>query len=90
MEIRIVVPEAASTSALAERLTAAFGSDRISLPADRQEVDVRVVGSTDRAVLGVLDTVDRWLDEMAAGSAEMWLGERSYRIDRWAPVEGWQ
>ena len=90
MEIRIVVPEAASTSALAERLTAAFGSDRISLPADPQEVDVRVVGSTDRAVLGVLVTVDRWLDETAAGSAEIGLGGRSYRIDRWAPVEAWQ
>ena len=90
MEMRIVVPETASTSVLAERLTAAFGPERISLLNDRREVDVRVEGPSDRAVLRVLDTVDRWLDEMAAGSAEMWLGERSYRIARWAPVETWQ
>ena len=90
MEIRILVPAASSTSALAERLTAAFGSERISLPAGPREVDVRVVGSTDRAVLGVIDTVDRWLDQTAAGSAELWLGEHSYRISRPAPVEARQ
>jgi hypothetical protein len=90
MEMRIVVPDAASTSALAERLTAAFGPERISLLDDRREVDVRVEGTSDHTVLRVLDTVERWLDEMAAGSAEMWLGENSYRIARWAPVETWQ
>jgi hypothetical protein len=91
MEMRIVVPEAVSTSVLAERLTAAFGPERISLLNDRREVDVRVEGASDHAVLRVLDTVDRWLDEMAGGWAEMWLGERSYRmIARWAPVETWQ
>jgi hypothetical protein len=35
---------------------------------------------------GVLDTVDRWLDHASSTSAEMWLGERSYTIERWAPA----
>jgi hypothetical protein len=67
-----------------------FGTERISLLDDRREVDVRVEGESDHAVLRVLETVEWWLDEMAAGSAEMWLGEHSYRIARWAPVESWQ
>jgi hypothetical protein len=90
MEMRIVVPDAASTSVLAERLAVVFGSERISLLDELREVDVRVESPSDHAVLRVLDTVERWLDDMAAGSAEMWLGENSYRIARWAPVETWQ
>jgi hypothetical protein len=88
--MRIVVPEATSTSVLAERLSATFGPERILVWDELREVDVRVEGTSDHAVLRVLDTVERWLDEMAAGSAEMWLGEHSYRIARWAPVETWQ
>jgi hypothetical protein len=42
MELRIVVQEAESTSVLADRLTAAFSPERISLLADRKQVDVRV------------------------------------------------
>jgi hypothetical protein len=42
MEMRIVVPDAATASALAERLTLVLGAERISFPRDRQEVDVRV------------------------------------------------
>ena len=87
MEMRIVVTDGAP--ALAGRLAKAFGVDRISMLGDR-EVDVRVEGDADRTVLGVLDTVDSWLDEAAVGSAEMWLGENSYRVARWAPVEAWQ
>ncbi len=90
MEMRIVVPEAASTTVLAERLAVVFGSERISLLDELREVDVRVESPSGHAVLRVLDTVERWLDDMAAGSAEMWLGENSYRIARWAPVETWQ
>jgi hypothetical protein len=90
MEMRIVVPETASTSVLAERLAVVFGPERISLLDELREVDVRVESPSDHAVLRVLDTVERWLDDMAAGSAEMWLGEHSYRIARWAPVETWQ
>ncbi len=90
MEMRIVVPVSGSSAALAERLGVVFGTERISLAGDRREVDVRVESESDHAALRVLETVERWLDDTAAGSAEMWLGEHSYRIARWAPVESWQ
>jgi hypothetical protein len=91
MEMRIVVSEVEGTSVLAERLAAAFSPEPISLLSERQQVAVRVESAADHAVLRILETVDRWLDEMAGGSAEMWLGERSYRMNaRWAPVETWQ
>jgi hypothetical protein len=90
MEMRILVPEAASTSTLAERLSVVVGAERISLLDDRGEVGVRVEGASDRAVLRVIDTVERWLEERAAGSAELWLGEHSYRLARSAPVETWR
>jgi hypothetical protein len=87
MEMRIVVPDAGSASALAERLSATLSTACISLWDDRPEVEVRVEAESDRIVLGVLETVDRWLDPAGSGSAEMWLGENSYRVARWAPVE---
>ena len=89
MEMRIVVPEGASTSVLAERLTAVFGSERISRFDERREVDVRVEDESDHAVLRVYDAVERWLDHAGIASAEMWLGEHSYRLARWAPGGNW-
>jgi hypothetical protein len=59
MEMRIVVPEATSTSVLAERLSATFGPERILVWDELREVDVRVEGTSDHAVLRVLDTVER-------------------------------
>ena len=90
MEMRIVVPDAASAGALAERLTLVVGAERISLLGDRQEVDVRVEHDSDRAIVYVLDAVERWLEHTSVGSAEMWLGGHSYRFARWVPVETWQ
>lgn len=90
MEMRIVVPDATSASALAEGLTVAFGADRISRWADLPEVGVRCGRHADRAVLRVLDVVEGWLDQAGAGFADMQLGKRSYRIARFAPVESWQ
>jgi hypothetical protein len=89
MEMRIVVPETASASALAERLTLVVGAERISLLGDHHEVDVRVEHASDRAIL-LLDAVDRWLEQASVGSAEMWLGDHSYRLARWVAVETWQ
>jgi hypothetical protein len=77
MKMRIVVPDATSENGLADRPSIAFGAERISLRGDHREVDVRVERGSDRAVLRVLDAVDRCLDQPGVGSAEMRLGERS-------------
>lgn len=90
MEMRIVVPDATSVSTLAERLEVAFGSERISVRDESREVEVRVEGALDRSVLHVLDAVERWHDKAGVASVEMWLGERSYTLARWVPVETWQ
>lgn len=85
MEMRIVVPDTESVSALSEQLMVAFGSERISVQGTSREVDVRVEGESDRSVLEVVYMVERWLDEAKVAFAEMWLGEHSYRLARWVP-----
>jgi len=90
MEMRIVVPGAGSVHALADQLVTSFGSDRVSHRADRPEVAVRVAGESDRTVLGVLDTAERWLDHTGLAAAEMWLGGNSYRLARSVPIDVWQ
>ena len=89
MELRIVVPDATSATALADRLIVAFGSEHVSLRDGRREVDVRIDREPDSAILRALEAVERWLDQARVGSVEMWLGERSYRFARWAPTEIW-
>jgi hypothetical protein len=90
MQMRIVVADAGSAASLADRLTAGFGAERVSLWGDRREVDVRVERELDRAILGVLDAVVQWLDHVGFGFAEMWLGKRSYTVATGAPVETWR
>jgi hypothetical protein len=90
VEMRIVLGDVGSASALAEQLTVAFSSGRVTLSGDRPEVGLWVEGDSDRFVLRVLDAVDRWLELGGLRSVEMWLGENSFRVARWAPVEVWQ
>ncbi len=87
MEIRIVVPDTASAYALAERLIAAFGSEHISLRGDRGEVDVQIDREPEPGLVRVLDTVERWFDQARVGTVELWLGERSYKLAHWVPLE---
>lgn len=88
MEMRIVVPAGGSVSSLAKRLASTYGIERISHGGDRSEVGVQVAGEGDRAVIAVLESVERWLDQVGLPSAEMWLGEHVYRLARWAPETG--
>jgi hypothetical protein len=89
MEMRIVVPDAASASVLAHRLGVAVGSDRITLRGERPEIDVLIDREPDSAILRVLDAVERWLDQSRVGPVEMWLGDRSYTFARCAVAETW-
>jgi len=86
MEIRIAVPDASGAAALADRLVTSFGTDCVSLRGDRPEVKIRVAGEPDRTVLSVIDAVERWLDHTGFASAQMWLGQHSYRLARSVPL----
>jgi hypothetical protein len=85
VEIRIVVPAAGSASALADRLSTTYGTERISFFSDRAEIAVRVASESDGAVIGIVESVERWLDHAGLASAEMWLGEHLYRLACWVP-----
>ncbi len=89
MEMRILVPDAASASSLAERLVVACGTDHITLRGERPQVDVLIDREPDPAIVRVVDTVERWLEQTRVGTVELWLGEHSYRLARASPVESW-
>jgi hypothetical protein len=86
MEMRIVVADDANASALALRLAVVFGGERVTLADDHHEVDLDIERGSDRTILRVLDAVERWLDGAATASAELWLGEHSYRLLKRAPI----
>jgi hypothetical protein len=89
MEMRVVVQDATSVTSLAEELSVALGSDRISIQRDRAEVDVRVERTSDWRIPRVLNTVEHWRDRAGVESVEMWLGERSCVLGRQWLVETW-
>jgi hypothetical protein len=87
MEMRIVVPDASSAAALAERLATVFGAERISLRGLREEVDVVVDSEPSAALSSVVDTVVRWFEQARVATVELWLEKRSYQLSRWLPVD---
>ena len=89
MVMRIVVPDAAGATSLAERLTVAFGSERISFEGERRAVDVLIDGEPDPAIVRVVEAVEHWFHQARVGTVEMWLGQRSYRLAKWVARETW-
>jgi hypothetical protein len=87
MEMRIVLPDASSAAALAQRLSLALGIDHIRLGDLPGEVDVVIDAEPRVGIAGVVGAVVRWFDDARVGVVELWLGERSYRLARWVPVE---
>ena len=85
MEIRILVPDAASGTALAERLTTAFGPDHVSLRQESHEVDVLI--DREPAIVRVVDAVARWFEQARVASVELRLGQRSYKLAQWVRVD---
>jgi hypothetical protein len=61
------------------RLATLFGRSSISLDRSRNEVRVKSEWES-RAVMGVLEVVEAWLDEEGAESATLSMGDRSYTL----------
>jgi hypothetical protein len=86
MEMRIVLPDATSATALAQ-LSHELGSDSIRLRDRPGEVDILIEPEPPAGVAGVIGAVVRWFDHARVATVELWLGDHSYRLARWVPVE---
>jgi hypothetical protein len=78
VEIRVSV-DGTRASRLMGRLATLFGRSSISLDRSRNEVRVKSEWES-RAVMGVLEVVEAWLDEEGAESATLSMGDRSYTL----------
>ena len=87
MEIRILVPDAASGTSLAERLATTFGPDHVSLREQSREVDVLIDREPEPAIVRVVDAVARWFEQARVASVELRLGQRSYKLAQWVRVD---
>jgi hypothetical protein len=79
VEIRVAVTDAAEAHGLLQRLAALFGRSSVSLDGRRSEVRVRSEWES-RSVVEVIDVVQSWLAADGVASAELSVGDRSYRM----------
>jgi hypothetical protein len=86
MVMRVVVADARNATMLARRSAVDFGAERVRLWRDRPEVEVELMQSADRALLRLPEAVERWLDGAAVAFAELWVGGRSNKLARRAPI----
>jgi hypothetical protein len=77
VEIRVAVDEGSGVHGLMRRLAALFGRSAISFDRSRNEVRVESEWES-RAIVGVLDAVEAWIDEEGETGATLSIGENSY------------
>lgn len=78
MDVRIVAAAPVSPARLVVRLAEAFGAERIAITADG--VRLSAPSAAGRVLVQVMDAVESWLAEVSAPAAEVWFGERRYRL----------
>jgi hypothetical protein len=87
VEIRVAVDDGTGVPGLMRRLAWLF--DRSSISFDRSRNEVRVESEWEsRAVVGVVDAVEAWLEEADLDSATLTMGNRSYTLAASTPLAG--
>jgi hypothetical protein len=81
MVIRVAAQDVESAKRLVVGLVGLFGGECVSLRADG-EVQLQPYEESNRALAQTLDAVEHWLEETRIGSADVWVDERPYRVDR--------
>jgi len=79
VEIRVAVDEGAGVHGLMRRLAALFGRAAVSFDGSRNEVRVESEWES-RAIVGVIDAVEAWVDEQGGTGATLSIGENSYLV----------
>jgi hypothetical protein len=85
VEIRVSVDTATRALGLMQRLKRRFDGPSISFDRSRNEVRVKSEWES-RAVVGVVEVVEAWLEEDGAASATLSLGGRSYTLVKSTPL----
>jgi hypothetical protein len=81
MVIRVAVRDVESAKRLVVGLAGLFGGECVSLRADG-EVQLQPHEESNRALAQTLDALEDWLEETRIASADFWVDERPYRVDR--------
>jgi hypothetical protein len=79
--IRVAAQDVESAKRLVVSLVGLFGGECVSLRADG-EIRLQPDEESNRALAQTLDAVEHWLEETRIGSADVWVDERPYRVDR--------
>jgi hypothetical protein len=85
VEIRVAVEDGVRVPMLVRRLARFFDRSSISFDGSRNEVRVESEWES-RAVRGVVEVVQAWLEEDGAESATLSIGDRSYTLLTPTPI----
>jgi hypothetical protein len=80
VEIRVTVDDDMSVHGLMRRLAALFGRSAISFDHSHNEVRVESEWES-RALVGVIEAVEAWVDEVGGKGARLSIGEHSYYLE---------
>jgi len=81
MQIRVAVADSGTAKRLAQELASLFGATRFSSGADG-EIQVELRGEKHDALHKTLSAIERWLEDTAVGSTTVWVGDKSYVVER--------
>lgn len=79
VEICVAVADPTCAHGLVQGLVTLFGRSSVSFDRKRSEIRVRSEWES-RAVMEVIDVVDRWLSADGIASAKLSIGERSHTL----------
>ena len=85
MVIRVVTNDVESAKLLVVDLVGLLGGECVSLQADG-DVELQLRGEVNGALVHTLEAVEHWLEQTGAASAEVWVDERSYRVEQRQPA----
>jgi len=81
MDIRVAAKDGESTELLVARLVVLFGREAVSVQHDAVHVQLNG-NSGQQAITQTLGSVERWLEQTGIGSADVWVDERRYWMER--------
>lgn len=81
MEVRIATKDVESAKLLIVDMVGLFGGEHVSLQAEGA-VKLELGRDGNGALVHALEAVERWLEQTATATAEVWVDDRSYTIER--------